>query len=246
MVIPLLVVGFRSFDLSQYACARIPIAFSDLEGGSVDILFNLMAKHSSKQSVILHYDVGDKRFIKVTERCNLNCKFCPKQNLLGSSTKQFPAPKEPSLTEIIDSVCATGNCREVIFSGLGEPTYRLYDILKAARYLKSKGVRAVLHTNGLADRIHDRPIAPDLEDNIDAINISLNAHCAEAYDKVCRPEIENAFQSVTDFIRNVREYVPEVSVSATRGLPEVNMDACRELANELGVRFQERLITQPC
>lgn len=212
----------------------------------MDILFKLMSKHPSKMGMILHYDIGDQRFVKVTERCNLNCRFCPKQNLLGSSCKRLPVPREPSLAEIIDSVCATGKCREVIFSGLGEPTYRLYDILQAARLLRGKGVRVVLHTNGLADRIHARSIAPDLEDNIDAINISLNAHCADAYNWVCRPEIDNAFESALEFVRNVREYVPEVSISATRGLPEVNTDACRELADELGVRFQERLITQPC
>ena len=212
----------------------------------MDTLFNLMAKHSSRQNPILHYDVGDQRYIKVTDRCNLNCVFCPKKNLIGSSDESSKVPYEPSLTDIIDSVCATGNCREVIFAGMGEPTYRLYDILKAARYLQGKGVRAVLHTNGLADRIHNRSIAPDLEDNIDAVNVSINAHCADAYDKICRPDIANAFQSVVEFVTNVREYVPDVSISAIRGLPEVNMDACRELANELGVRFQERLITQPC
>jgi TatD DNase family protein len=103
-----------------------------------------------------------------------------------------------------------------------------------------------LHTNGLADRLHGRPIAPDLEDNIDAVNIALNAHDEASYLKNCRPTIENAFRSALDFVESVREYVPSVSISAVRDIPGINIAACRDLARELNVNFEERTIIQPC
>lgn len=210
------------------------------------ILFDLMAKHSEAEGQLLTYDIGNQRFLKVTDRCNLNCIFCPKKNIGEAGDDQLNLPDEPSLTKIIDIVCGTGSCREVIFSGLGEPTYRLYDILKAARYLQNKGIRAVLHTNGLADRIHDRTIAPDLEDNIDEVNISINAHTAEVYEKVSRPSIDNAFQSVIDFVKSARDYVPIVNISATRGISDINIDSCKALAEELQVGFVERTLSRPC
>jgi TatD DNase family protein len=214
----------------------------------VKILFELMSKHRNMEIDRLFYDIGSRRILNVTRRCNLDCHFCPQSAHVarGDSEQARSRDDEPSLTEIIDAVCGNGNCREVIFSGIGEPTYRLYDLMQAARYLHSKGIRTRLITNGLADRLHGRAIAPDLEDNIDAVCISLNAHDATSYQKNCRPTYENAFGSVLEFIESAKEYVPSVSISTVRGVPGVDVDACRELARKLGVGFEERLLLQPC
>lgn len=207
-----------------------------------------MSKHPGTATDRLFFDVGSRRFLNVTRRCNLDCLFCPQTSLIirGEAGQLDSASSEPGLTDIIDAVCGSGNCREVIFSGLGEPTYRLYDLMQAARYLHHKGIKTRLMTNGLADRLHGRPIAPDLEDNIDAICVSLNAHDEESYQRNCRPAFEDAFQSVLEFIKSVKEYVPSVSISAVRDFPGVDIDACRNLARELNVNFEERLINQPC
>jgi len=214
----------------------------------VEILFELMAKYSGMATDSLYYDVGSRRFLNVTRRCNLDCHFCPHTaHIIRDLAKEAgSSSSEPSLTEIIDAVCGSGNCREVIFAGLGEPTYRLYDLMQAARYLHGKGIRTRLFTNGLADRLHGRSIAPDLEDNIDAVSVALNAHDEASYLENCRPTIDGAFRSAIKFIESVKEYVPSVSISAVRGVPSVNIDACRELARELGVGFEERLLLQPC
>lgn len=196
----------------------------------------------------MFYDVGSRRFLNVTRRCNLNCIFCPETDAAyrGQTISSPEVGAEASLTDIIDAVCGSGNCREVVFDGIGEPTFRLYDLMQAARYLKHKGIRARLSTNGLADRLHGRSIAPDLEDNIDAVTIALNAHDEESYQRNCRPMIENAFRSALDFVESVKEYVPSVSISAVYDIPSININACRDLARELGVDFEERPITQPC
>lgn len=139
-----------------------------------------------------YHDSGKQRVISVTGRCNLNCRFCPEpadRSEGGSST--LPGA-EPSLREIIDAACCSSPGYEIRFSGPGEQTYRLYDILRAGRFLRGKGVRVVLNTNGLANRIHNRPVAPDLEDNVDCVNVNLSAANAREYERICRPGFSNA------------------------------------------------------
>lgn len=210
------------------------------------ILFEIMAKHPGDSSQRIYYDVGTRRFVNVTDRCNLNCTFCPNTSRDRYGLENYRLPQEPSLTRIIDTVCATGNCKEVVFTGSGEPTFRLYDILKAARYLKKKGVRVVLNTNGLADRIHNRMVAPDLEDNIDEINVLLNGYDAASYEKNCRPRIANAFPSVLDFIDHVREYVPNVNIVAVSELAESELAPIRLLASQIGTGFRKAPIREVC
>lgn len=210
------------------------------------VLVDMMAKHPQTfRNELVHYDIGKRRYIDITERCNLSCHFCPKADRRGDEQVELVS-NEASLTSLIDNVCATGRCSEVVFSGLGEPTYRLYDILKAARYLKNRGVRVVLNTNGLADQIHQRMIAPDLEDNIDEINVSLNGHDAETYERLCRPRIHGAFPSVLQFLESAREYVPSVNIMCAEGIPGVRLDLLQELASGLGVGFRTTSASQPC
>lgn len=209
-------------------------------------LFEIMAKHSSTRSERVFYDVGNRRFVSVTQRCNLACVFCPRKDEPDAGVDKYRLLDEPTLTRLIDTVCATGGCREVIFAGFGEPTYRLYDILKASRYLQTRGVKVTLHTNGLADRIHHRKIAPDLEDNIDEINVSLNAYDAGSYERICRPTIEGAFQSVIDFIESAKEYVPSVNIVSTSDTAGVQHQRIRDLATSLGVGYRELSASHHC
>jgi len=205
-----------------------------------------MAKHPSTGGERIFYDVGNRRFVNVTERCNLDCVFCPRKDEQHTGLEKYRLPHEPSLARLIDTVCATGNCREVVFAGFGEPTYRLYDILKASRYLQTRGIKATLHTNGLADRIHHRKIAPDLEDNIDEINVSLYAYDAGSYDSICRPKIEGAFQSVIDFIECAKEYVPSVNIVSASDIDGLQPQRIRDLASSLGVGYRELSTSHHC
>ncbi|MGW8246856.1 MAG: radical SAM protein [Acidiferrobacterales bacterium] len=179
--------------------------------------------------VRFYHDSGRQRFINATGRCNLNCHFCPEP---ADRSESGP---EPSLRDLIDAACCTGPGYEIHFSGPGEPTFRLYDILRVGRFLRGKGVRVVLDTNGLASRIHNRPVAPDLEDNVDCLNVSLSAANARDYERICRPTISNAFDSVIEFIDNARDYVPELNLAVPAGQPEIDLAAMQELAKDLEV-----------
>jgi len=205
-----------------------------------------MAKHPSNGVERIFYNDGHRRFVNVTQRCNLDCVYCPRREEYDTASGRYRLLDEPSLTRLIDTVCASGGYREVIFAGLGEPTYRLYDILKTSRYLRARGVKVTLHTNGLADRIHQRKIAPDLEDNVDEINVSLNAHDADSYENICRPQIEGAFQSVMDFIESVKEYVPSINIVSASDVDGLQHQRIRDLATSLGVGYREVSNSQHC
>jgi len=194
----------------------------------------------------IYRDHGKRRFINATGRCNLNCRCCPEPaNRFDNSSALLLGP-EPSLRELIDAACCSGPGYEIHFSGLGEQTYRLYDILRAGRFLRGKGVRVVLNTNGLADRIHERPVAPDLEDNVDCVNVHLPANNARDYDHFCRPSIDNAFESVIEFIESMRDYVPEINLTIPVGQPGADLTGVQTLAKYLGIGFQQREFASLC
>jgi TatD family-associated radical SAM protein len=212
----------------------------------VNTRVEIMAKHPINGPEQIVYDVGDRRFIEVTRRCNLDCRFCPFPQRQGPEIPVHQMSKEPSLTNLIDTACASGHCREVVFAGVGEPTYRLYDILKAARYLQNKRVRVVLNTNGLADRIHHRQVAPDFEDNVDEVNISLSAYDNKSYESLCCPTLDGAFESVLEFVECAKEYIPTVNIMCASQIPGVEPHRVRDLADRLGVGFRESRPRHPC
>jgi TatD DNase family protein len=187
-----------------------------------------------------YHDSGIRRLVHLTGRCNLNCLYCPEPADRSKHGEDSPPVSEPSLRELIQSVCGNNPGREVQFGGLGEQTYRLYDILRAGRFLRLKGMRVVLNTNGLADRIHNRSVAPDLEDNVDCVNVNIPAANAEDYERICRPKINNAFESIIEFVKSARDYVPEINLAVPALQPEVDLAGIEKLAKELNIGFQAR------
>jgi TatD family-associated radical SAM protein len=189
----------------------------------------------------IHYDLHGNRYLNVTSRCTLRCTFCPKFD--GSWTVggyDLRLHEEPDASRLIAAVGNPGAFREIVFCGLGEPTLRLYTVLEAGAELRRRGGRVRLNTDGLANLLHGRDVTPDFEDSIDAISISLNAQNEEVYNRHCRPPMPGAFQAVLDFAAHVRDFVPNVTLTAIDGLPGVDIPACREIAERLGVGFRRR------
>jgi TatD DNase family protein len=129
---------------------------------------------------------------------------------------------------------------EVVFCGFGESTERL-DVLKGiAGYLKEKGAKVRLDTNGLGDLINKRPICEELEGLIDTICISLNTNIEDEYQKLCQSEYDaQAYPALISFIKKARDYIPDVMISIV-GMPGIDVEACRKIAEDLGVRFRVR------
>lgn len=147
---------------------------------------------------------------------------------------------EPNIKEML---VAAGNprfYREIVFCGLGEPTLRLYTVLEAAHLLRRKGGGIRVNTDGLANLVYGRDVTPDLEGNVDALSISLNAQDETVYNRLCRPPSSGAYRSVLDFIRRARDFVPDITLTALDGVAGVDLAACEHIARDLGVKFRHR------
>jgi TatD DNase family protein len=113
-------------------------------------------------------------------------------------------------------------------------------VKEIAAWLKDKGVRVRINTDGQANLVHGRNVLPELAGLIDAISVSLNAPDAQTYQRICQSRFDLAgYEGVKDFLRQAVKTIPTVTASAV-AMPGIDIEACRRVATELGVEFRER------
>ncbi|WP_051560388.1 TatD family nuclease-associated radical SAM protein [Marinobacterium jannaschii] len=203
------------------------------------------AKRSNKpnQESNLVYQIEDKLYVNLTDRCTLACSFCPKHNgCTEVKGYELYLAQRPQVEEIIRLLGDPSRFSEIVFCGFGEPTLRLQDLLQIARYVKQNGGKTRLNTDGLGNRVHKRDITSELASCIDALSISLNAQDEATYTRHCKPSLTNSYASVLDFIEAAASVIDDVAVSAISGLEGVDIEACRKLTEARGARFKPRYL----
>jgi TatD family-associated radical SAM protein len=131
---------------------------------------------------------------------------------------------------------------EVVFCGYGEPTIRLPEVLQVASRVKAMkpAMRIRLNTNGLANLYHRKNIVPEFTYAIDTVSISLNAQDAQTYEKLCRPGVgPDPYNSILDFSRKCVAAGLEVILTVVDH-PDVDVEACRKIAEGMGAGFRVR------
>ena len=146
----------------------------------------------------------------------------------------------PETEEIITAIGNVSDFSWIVFCGFGEPTLRLKTLLEVATHIKQQGGRVRLNTDGLANRVHKRNVLPEMAGCIDALSVSLNAQNESIYNRHCVPALKNSWQSMLDFLQLAPAYVADVTATAINGLEGVDITACRQLAEERGVKFRQR------
>lgn len=190
------------------------------------------------------YLLRGKCYLNITSRCTLRCSFCPKFNqtwVIGGANLRLR--NEPTVDEILAAIGDPRAHDEIVFCGLGEPTLRLYELIEIASTLHQHGARRVrLNTDGLASLVYGRDVTPDLEGSVDALSISLNAQNETIYNQHCRPSLAGAYGATLEFADRVRDFVPDVTLTAIDGLEGVDIAACERIAHDLGVKFRRRVL----
>lgn len=189
------------------------------------------------------YEYEGKLYLNITNRCSNNCTFCIRNGREGLEGKGLWLKKEPAFEDMKESLEKAGIDKygEAVFCGFGEPTYNLDVLLKTAGYLKAKGKKVRLNTNGQGSLINGRDIVPELAGKIDVISISLNASSGGRYQEKCLSEYgEAAYGEVLDFTKRCVGVIPEVIMSLVdEGDREENI-RCEKVCKSCGAKFRLR------
>ena len=198
----------------------------------------------------LTYKVKNGVYVNMTNRCPCACTFCLRHNAPGVyGSDPLWLDREPTVEEVIESLKGWDLCslEEIVFCGYGEPTERLYDILKVAEYIRSvSDIKIRINTNGLSDLIHGRSTAPDLKGLIDTVSVSLNATNAEDYLKVCRPRFGiESYDAMLKFTKECTKYVPSVVMTVVDVVTSKEEQAkCKAICDSLGATLRVRPFEQ--
>jgi len=216
-------------------------SFEDVErmtSENAKLLFNLI--NGKKETIT--YVINNKLYINLTNKCNLHCAFCQRERERNFMVKGYWVwvSRDPSVEEIIKEIGNPKKYEEVVFCGYGEPTLRFSALKEIAKWVKERGGRVRVDTNGLMFTFLPREKLKELKGLVDVWSVSLNAPDKETYDRVCRPAQVNAFEMVIDFIKEALKEGFEVVATAV-DYDGVDMEKTEELAKSLGAKFRGRV-----
>jgi TatD family-associated radical SAM protein len=189
----------------------------------------------------ISYQIGNNLYLSITDRCTLECAFCPKQR--GSyqvHEYNLAMNHRPDAEEIIAAIGDPRQYDEVVFCGYGEPTLRLKVLLTVARHVRVNGGRVRVNTDGLANLVHKENVLPLLAECVDSLSVSMNAQNEEVYDRHCIPGLPGSFAAMLAFLEDASRYIPEVYATAIDGLEGVDIAACEKMARDRGALFRRR------
>jgi len=195
----------------------------------------------------IYYEAHKNLYINLTNRCSADCVFCIRNFADGVYGYDLRLSREPETEKIIGAleVLDLAKYREIVFTGLGEPTLRFDVVIAVTRWLKSQNIRVRLDTNGQAALINPgRDVISELKNaGIDSVSVSLNAESEEKYDKLVRPIHKNAYSAVLEFIKGARKAGIKTRVTVVN-VPEIDLEKCKKLADELDSDFHIRSLSE--
>lgn len=189
------------------------------------------------------YTVDNNIYINLTNRCSNRCEFCVRyydKPIYGDLwIKDEPTAEQ--VIEILDRDYDLKNYGEVVFCGYGEPTYRFDAIEKISAYVRAKGAKTRINTNGQANEILGEDISERISKCIDTINISLNATDAVKYDRICHSDYgERAFDIMLDFAKKCVSHGANVVLSVVDVIGEEEIKKARHIAQNVGAKLRVR------
>lgn len=200
----------------------------------------LFSIETKSEDIKIAYPIRNSLYLNITNRCTNHCTFCAKFKSYTVKGHYLRLKEEPNFLEIIRAAGDNPNrYDEIVFCGFGEPLLRLDTVKEVGEFLKKQGCKIRIDTDGLANLVHGRNILPEIT-FADEISISMNAHDSDTYQRLIKTPFGNkAFPAVLSFIKESKKYIPKVTASAV-AVPELDINACRRLADDIGVIFKLR------
>lgn len=196
----------------------------------------------NKKDTII-YEAHGNLYLNITNRCTADCVFCIKRYSDGVYGYNLRLSREPTLPEIIEQLsrCELSNYKEVVFTGFGEPLVRLDDVLEITKWLTARGSQVRLDTIGHAKLLYpDRNVAQELaESGMKIVSISLNAQYANTYNRLCDPKYIKAYEKMLEFAKDIMNSGMQLRFTVVN-LPVVDIEKCRDIANEYCADFKVR------
>lgn len=186
------------------------------------------------------YTLKNSLYINLTIRCNADCVFCDRKGEAVIKGANLRIEQEPTAAEVIRDVGDPTKYDEIVFCGFGEPTIRLEELKEVARWVKSRGGKTRLNTDGHGNVINKRNIVPELVGLIDAISISLNSTDPQQYGDLMRLDGSKFFPAMVQFAKEAVKMIPKVVMTIV-DLNEVDKEKARVLVeDEIGATFYTR------
>ena len=199
-----------------------------------------------KKAMTIVYKVHNNLYVNLTNRCSCSCVFCLRQNRDHmEESDSLWLDHEPTLQEVKDAFAKEdmSQYEEVVFCGFGEPTERMDLLLEVATFVKENYQKPIrINTNGQANLINGRDVAPELKGLVDTISISLNTPNEEKYNEMVRSIYgDKAYRAMLDFAREAKKYVPNVVLSTVdTTLSKAEEEQCRQICEKLAVTYRIR------
>lgn len=195
------------------------------------------------------YEYDGGLYANLTNRCPVACHFCAKQawnwNFRGNNLLlKSEVPMAELRTSLRRHLHAAPHCREVVFCGYGESTYRLAEMSRLGHDVIDcrPEVNVRLNTIGLGDLIWGRDIVPELALFLGAVSISLNTVDARQWLELHRPAPAfraRGFAAVRLFAERCVAAGLRTRVTAVQ-LPGVDLGAVHDYAHRIGAEFLAR------
>ncbi len=186
------------------------------------------------------YQIRNSLYLNLTLRCDADCIFCDRKGEAMVKGHNLHIDKEPTAEELSAEIGDPRRFKEIVFCGYGEPTIRLDVVKKVAQYVKSNGGTTRLDTDGHGNVINHRDILPELKGLIDSVSISLNSTDPDEYRKLMGTPNGKQWDSMLEFAREAKEYIPRVFMSVV-GVDGLDVESAKEFVEKkFGAEFRFR------
>jgi TatD DNase family protein len=186
------------------------------------------------------YTMRNSLYLNITIRCNADCVFCDRKGEAIVKGHNLKIEHEPTSQEVIEAIGDPTRYDEIVFCGYGEPTIRLDVVKEVARWVKEKGGRVRLNTDGHGNIINHRNIVPELVGLVDSVSVSLNSIDPKQYGEMMQIDGERFHKAMIEFTRECKKHFPEVVMTVV-GMNDIDTGQARAFVEkEIGAEFRVR------